>query len=699
MHNNNFPAALYKLILSGGFLSHLMGWKAVLAGLTAGALMAPISTYMSKQYTAIHFSLMKYRDGKAHLLTEALQGMRQIRYSALEQHWEDKIMKSRNEELAQYWKSAVWSCILVFVINLGPLLLASVAFSVYAWEHGTSIRASVIFTSLGLLEQLEEAIALIPLLQMYMIEAYTSCVRLEKYFNEPDKQPMSTPGESIKFEVIIPHQLVFSLHHKTNYWALKDVTVAWPKIEDHDDKPEETSSDSAGENRSMLRDITLDFPDGELSVITGKTGSGKSLLLAAILGEVKLRSGKIYIPSPPPIDETLKNIPESEWVVAQLTAFVSQTPWIEGGTVQENITFGLPLVLARYRKVLYASALEKDIELLVDGDQTEVGPKGVTLSGGQRWRVALARALYSRAGTIILDDVLSAVDAHVGRLIVNEALTGDLARGRTVILATHHAELVLPHAAYLVRLADGRLESAQAITNSTDLVLAGASTDHAENENADEDTDRSAERSEDYTATETKPTKPKDDEEQREVGRVKWAVYYEYFMASGGIPYWSVGVFILLISQALNVAQAWSLKELSQQAVSSSVPEKSPLMYIQREQVFLVPFGSDTVKPYSERGVAFWLAIYVGIHFVMNIVQVTRVLGYFLVSLKASRVLFKAMTHAILRAPLRWIDTVPAGRILNRFTSDTFVVDRRLATETFTFLRTVMALLVIIGTR
>ncbi len=203
MYNNNFPSAAYKLIFAGGFLAQLMGWKAVLAGLVAGALMAPISTWMSRKYTAIHFSLMRYRDGKAHLLTEALQGMRQIRFSALEQHLEDKILKSRHEELAQYWKSAVWSCLLVFVVNLGPLLLASVAFSVYVWENGTNIRASVIFTSLGLLEQLEEAIAMIPLLQMYMVEAYTSCVRLEKFFNQADKEDISTDGKNITFEVRI----------------------------------------------------------------------------------------------------------------------------------------------------------------------------------------------------------------------------------------------------------------------------------------------------------------------------------------------------------------------------------------------------------------------------------------------------------------------------------------------------------------
>ncbi len=429
--------------------------------------------------------------------------------------------------------------------------------------------------------------------------------------------------------------------------------------------------------------------------MTGKTGSGKSLLLAAILGEVKHLSGRIHVPTPPIVDESLKSIPEAEWVVPQLCAFVSQTPWIEGGTVQENITFGLPLVPQRYRKVLHACALEKDIELLVDGDQTEVGPKGVTLSGGQRWRVALARALYSRAGTIVLDDVLSAVDAHVGRLIVSEALTGQLARGRTRILATHHAELVLPYASYLVRLENGRLESAENITPSADSMV-GDATNEEVPENG---IDLLAEGSTDISPHGATKRKSKEEEETREIGRVKWAVYYEYFKASGGSLYWSLGLFAILLTQAASVVRTWSLKELAQQASSSSPPELSILRYVNNQHLLFNASASSTTHTGSERGVAFWLAMYVGLYFTMNTIQVGRVLGYFLVSLRASRILFQRMTHAVLRAPLRWIDTVPAGRILNRFTSDIFTVDRRLTTETASFLRSLLGLLVIIGTR
>lgn len=685
VYNNNFPLAFYKLVLAGSFLMRLLGWKAVLAGIGSACFMVPFSFWFSRKYAKLHFNLMKYRDRKAHLLTEALQGMRQIKYSALEQHWENKVLTSRREELNQYWKVSLWQCVLIFLVNLGPLLLACVSFSVYAWENGTHIKASVIFTSLGLFDQLDEAIALVPVLQMYMVEAWTSCVRLEKYFSQPDKEPFTEPGDNI---------------------SLDKATVIWPSVEDKKD-----DLLASQEMQSMLRDISLEFPAAKLSVITGKTGSGKSLLLAAILGEVKLLSGKVRTPTTPPMEEPAPEyIPPSDWVIPSVTSFVSQTPWIESGTVKENIIFGLPFDEVRYRKVLHACALGRDVELLVDGDQTEVGPKGVTLSGGQRWRVALARALYSRAGILILDDVLSAVDAHVGRLIVDEALNGDLAKGRTRILATHHAELVMPHASYLVKLHEGRLDLAETITHpeSSTFEPMDDETEVGSTVISDEATEVNdvAVSAHGKALDEEVPAKPKamrtkkDDssnEEKRETGRVKWKVYKAYYKASGSAFFWIFGISILVLDRLMGVSRTWALKELAERASATASAHLAHLFHLSSSQVYFTK-AEDLTDGAAEGQIAFWMVVYVLLYFAGNIGMVVRVLAVMIVGLRASRTLFQRMTHAILRAPLRWIDTIPSGRILNRFTSDTFSVDRRLAGETFGFIQSCFSLVVIIGT-
>ncbi|KAF3768887.1 P-loop containing nucleoside triphosphate hydrolase protein [Cryphonectria parasitica EP155] len=674
--NYYLPLALVKLVLAGGFLMTLLGWKAVLAGLASAALVIPLNTWISKKYAKIQFGLMKYRDGKVHLLTEALQGMRQIKYSALEQHWEDKIMQSRSDELGQYWKASLFMCAVILVMNMGPLLLACVAQSVYAWEQGGNIKASVIFASLGLFDQLDEATALLPLLQVYMMEAWTSCVRLEKYLRQPDKEPVTTAGDAI---------------------ILEEATVAWPKKEDADEEgPVEPT-----EARSMLHNISLQFPGGKLSVVSGKTGSGKSLLLAAILGEVKLISGTVKVPTPPLEEELddVKPIPESEWLIPSLTAFVSQTPWIETGTVQANITFGLPFVESRYQKVLVACSLEKDIELLVDGDKTEVGPKGVTLSGGQRWRVALARALYSRAGILILDDVLSAVDAHVGRTMLDQALTGELSDGRTRILATHHAELCLPKASYLVRLHEGRLESAETL-NPSHLVVISPSGSKRSSIQDESETQTVADSQENQvpsshttivpleTTADQKKSKSKDDEEKRETGRVKWKVYKTYLKASKAPVLWTF-VFLLIIAGGLaSIGRVWSFKALTENIATEDENNLSIFSHYGHQSI-LIQAPHAGVR----HSVAFWIGMSVLFYVLMVFAMVIRSLTMTAIGLRTSQILFERMTHAILRAPLSWVDTNPSGRIMNRFTTDMFMVDRRLPGELGNFIQSIFSLI------
>ncbi len=706
-YNYWYPLAVYRLILAGTFLTKLLGWKPFISGLVCCLLIYPASQVMSKRYAKIQFGLMKYRDAKAHILTEALQGMRQIKYSALEQLFEKKILQSRDEELGQFWRAAKWMCSLTLMINAAPVLLSCISLAVFSLTTPELVRPSVIFASLGLFDQLEEAIASLPVIQVYMMEAWTSCVRVEKFLNQPEKALVADPGETIVFD---------------------KATVRWPRIEDSDTpdanatvpSPDGESSTAAPaeETRSILRNINVQFPTGKLSLITGKTGSGKSLLLAAILGEVKLLSGKIQVPEAPPVSIIeSKDIGESNWILPSLTAFVSQTPWVESGTLRENILFGMPYRESRYQKVLEACALEKDVELLADGDETEVGPKGVTLSGGQRWRVALARALYSRAGILVLDDVLSAVDAHVGRTIVNVALTGDLAKGRTRILATHHPEMCLAHATRLVRLDNGRVLSVEEVTEAQE----GASL------TALEPTDVGSSPSSEPGDAGEQPTadskKKSDDEEKRESGRVRSRVYREYLKAGKSLHLWAIFLVLLTVSRLLSVATTWSLKQLSSSYIGapSSEPSGQPSsmashMFVTQasdpEWEWHAPGGkgaflSATPSPWTQSGddsafrknIIFWITAYVICDYSTLFVSIAMQLVVMLAGLRTSRVLFERMTHSILRAPLRWVDTVPAGRVLNRFTSDTYTVDRRLASDLSSFLQGGMGLVFIIAAR
>ncbi|EGO52804.1 hypothetical protein NEUTE1DRAFT_126249 [Neurospora tetrasperma FGSC 2508] len=667
--------AAFKLALASAFLIRLMGWLPVLSGLTAASLTIPLNLHLPRKQRDQNFGLMRVRDYKAHLLAEALLGMRQIRYSALEDFWEDKILASRDDELKQYWRVALGKCLIFLTVNFAPLLLASVAFTVYVWQQGSHIKASVIFTALGLFDQLDDAVSLLRKVQVNLLEAWASVSRLDKYFGRLDKQVVTKPGSLIAFE---------------------DATVAWPRPEDTDEVGDAQAPPRGA--HTMLKDINVKFPPGELSVIAGKTGSGKSLLLAAILGEVKLIAGDIYVPSAPEPSED-ENISDQDWIIPSLTCFVSQTPWIESGTVRDNVLFGLKFDHLRYRKVLCACALKKDLQLLADGDQTEVGPRGVSLSGGQRWRIALARALYSRAGIIVMDDILSAVDTHVSRLIVGEALTGELAVGRTRILATHHVDLVRPYASCLVRLSSGRLKSvvykapeSQNIRPATSMLEPGSLTWTRPDGNGAASSSSSTAR-----VTESRQT----GEEKRAAGWVKWDVYKAYYEASGGALNWALGMAVLFLGHVLGIIRTWSLKELAQRASSVEANSQTSSTTQYHQTYWQATFGyvSGQHMPWSSKlCIRFWISTYVLVCFLVGASQLIRDIAFTLIGMRASKKLFEQLTHTILRAPIRWIETVPAGRVLNRFNSDMSVVDKPLATPTFTFLQAALLLMIIVVT-
>jgi len=183
-----------------------------------------------------------------------------------------------------------------------------------------------------------------------------------------------------------------------------------------------------GGERPLLSDVSLEVAKGRLTVVVGPTGSGKSLLIGALLGELRMTQGSLV------------------WARSMKVGYASQKPWLLDGSLRDNIVFGRAWRPARYKRVIEATALQPDIDILPDGDVTEIGHKGITLSGGQKQRIAIARALYSNAPFVLLDDPLSALDVEVAQHVLDKGIRRLLLRhGRTVLLVTHHLP-VLQHA-------------------------------------------------------------------------------------------------------------------------------------------------------------------------------------------------------------------------------------------------------------
>lgn len=368
-----FPQTIIMLTVSIAFLITLIGWKSLLAGLSVFAIALPLNIYTSKRYSDAQGDLMKVRDQKMVVITEALQGIRQIKFSAQEQQWQEKIAKKRDEELATQWRVFCLDTALISIWILGPVMLSAVSLAVYSILNG-DLSASVAFTSITVMGSMEVSLAVLPEVIADALEAWVSIKRINEYLKAPERDPYIIPSDTIGFE---------------------DASIAWPSDSQEEDP-----------GRFALTNFSVRFPNKELSVISGKTGSGKSLFLASILGEADRLAGQVKVPQAPSFEERFDyKANQSNWIIDSAIAFVAQIPWIENATIKDNILFGLPFDSGRYKKVLSCCALEKDLDLLPDGELTDIGANGINLSGGQRWRISFARALYSRAGILVLDDI------------------------------------------------------------------------------------------------------------------------------------------------------------------------------------------------------------------------------------------------------------------------------------------------------
>ncbi|ELR06467.1 hypothetical protein GMDG_07992 [Pseudogymnoascus destructans 20631-21] len=645
-----FPGSFFELVISFAFLIQLIGWRSLLAGLMTMVIILPANIIFSKRYSAAQDRLMKARDAKLAVVNEALQGMKQIKWTATENQWGAKIKKVRDRELRDLWSSLLNDAGLILCWIAAPIMLSAASLATYAVLEG-GLSPSVAFTSIGVFKQLELTLSIIPELTTDLIDAIVSVTRIEEYLSAPEVASDRKVSDTISFE---------------------HASVAWPCDDDTDEA-----------DKYVLRDIDIAFPTGELSIISGKTGSGKTLLLSAILGETDLLAGSVHVPLSPPLSSRHDAAATRDnWIIPSSIAYVAQIPWIENATVKENILFGLPLDEERYAKTIDVCALRADLAIMPDGEETEIGSQGINLSGGQRWRLTFARALYSRAGILLLDDLFSALDAHVGRHIFEEALTGELGAGRTRILVTHHVALCRPRAKYLVELGEGTVDHAGLVAELELEGVMGEIVSHNEtreeveadeastavvSDSSDVDTSREL-----LTRDDTKASAKKFvEEEGRETGAIKKVIYLGYLKSSGGMPFWSVAAVIFSILEITTLGRSWILKLWT----GSDEKHTAHAMFTYAFQALVVKGGNEEFHD----NLVYYLALYVSVSLLSCFLGVFKHYYIFLGSIRASKKLFEDITYTVLRTPLRWIDTVPIGRVLNRFTADFVIVDARLA--------------------
>ncbi|KAH9924948.1 multidrug resistance-associated ABC transporter [Amylocystis lapponica] len=706
--------APFELLIAGTFLYQLLGWSAF-AGFVVIIVGWPLNNFVAKRAVRIHKGVSTARDKRMGVLNELIGAVKFIKFFAWEERWIQRALDAREVEMKWMIKARVNSVLFSLIWVVAPILISVTSFFVYVLQ-GNELTIGTAFTAIALFGMVRAPLNIIPAWIVQMLQAKVAMDRISTYLEEDE---VDEQVSSLKRGRVPPSDTDtgLGLDHGSFKWNEveekdkgkdKDKQPASASPSESDETETAVGSEAGGEtdHRFELRDISVVFPEGELTVITGPTASGKTALLMALLGELTTLEGRIIMAkNPSKVDK---------YGLTHSISYAAQSPWLRHQSIKDNILFGYPLDEERYQSVVECCALQTDLDILEDGDATEIGARGVSLSGGQKARVALARAVYAPTKYVLLDDPLSAVDSHTARFLFERLLRGPLLAHRTVILVTHHVELVLPGAHYLVRMLDGRIDTQGTVKElrergvlddiaqdeSVEVHKEEQAVEAAEQE-ADAEIDAAAEGDGETAkpAEKTKKARKLIEEEKREIGGVKWSIYKTYLEASS---YWTWAILCTLIflSQGLGVTEKFWIKiwgeaygDLNATSAyifrSFATPDHETVMddtfthmHFTQQLHVAAPLSRFAMNlPSAQEHPLFYIGIYAAITLSTGIVSITGVITQYTGALRASRVLFKRLLVTVVRATMRWHDVTPQGRMLNRFSKDVETVDSSLASS------------------
>ncbi|KAJ7108139.1 multidrug resistance-associated ABC transporter [Mycena epipterygia] len=683
-----------EVIIAGVFLYKLLGFSAFV-GYVVFVLGWPLNNYLVKQIIRIQKGLLNARDERMGVLNELISSVKFIKFFAWEQRWIDRALDARNTEIEWLLKSRMMDVAFAALWVSAPIFISVISFFTYVML-GNELTISTAFTAIALFGMIRGPLNTLPSFMVELLRTRVSLNRIAVYLDESEvSEQVSSLKKDRSGHVSEQEDDRLGLENASFKWNeveeildAKDNKGKTPALETDSILATESESGTIADHKFELKNLSVIFPDGELTVVTGPTASGKTALLMAVLGEMTSLPGGRIIMS--------KNASTIDaWGNMHTIAYAAQTPFLRHQSIKDNILFGSPLDEARYQEVIECCALRADLDMLEDNDSTEIGEKGISLSGGQKARVALARAVYAKTKYVLLDDPLSAVDSHTARTLYEKCLCGPLLAHRTVVLVTHHVELVLPGAHYLVHMLDGRIVTQGTIEDlrAQDLL------DHIAHDAAvdvqKEELAVAADTS--LNATDAEPAKkPRKlvEDEHREEGGVKWKTYKSYLKASS-YTIWCFLALLVVLQQLLSVGEKLWIKTWGEaykeghnvsaalhdpyrsfMGSSQEIPMDGQFHRFSSFELHPSTSGFSSINwPSAATHPLFYVGIYAAIGLSTALVTVISSLAQLTGGLRASRTLFKALLVSVVRATFRFHDTTPQGRMLNRFGKDIETID------------------------
>ncbi|KAI5634784.1 ABC transporter transmembrane region domain-containing protein [Phthorimaea operculella] len=649
-----------------------------------------VQAYLSRRQGILRGKIAKRTDERVKVMSELVSGVQVIKMYAWEKPFEKLVHQLRKLEVKLIMRTSMikgFSTALMVFTERFILFAAIVAFLVM----GGHIRAQITFSLVQYFNLLQLACNIFfPLALAMLAESRVSIKRIEEFLSLEELEPV----KAIEANGNITNGIEMKeaeKERKHTGLVLANVSASWlpdPIVD-------------------TLRNLSITAAPGEFVGIVGLVGSGKSSLLQVILGELKPSHGSVSLGG------------------ARIS-YASQEPWLFVGTVRQNILFGLPYDRTRYKKVVTACALLRDFELLPGGDSTLVGERGISLSGGQRARIGLARACYRQADMYLLDDPLSAVDTHVGKHLVNECVMG-LLRHSTRILVTHQLHH-LKQADKIIILRNGEIESQgnfDEVSRSPlfdELMEEEEPIENLENPKILIRQRTMSVQSHASTAASIQEggvvdqqDEPDETAELMETGRVSGSVYLKYFRAGGGwcLLSWTV-IAILLAQVVTSLGDLWltywmNIVETNQENsmrkndtsefdnTTTLAPELDANTTTKANHTIIgtmikTALTLEDIAPI--RDYSFYVYIWAIAIFGCIVLTTGRSIMFLWVCMKSSINMHNQMFSNILAATMRFFDTNPSGRILNRFSKDMGIVDEVLPRM---YLDSIQVIMVMIG--
>ncbi|KAL0992606.1 hypothetical protein UPYG_G00095640 [Umbra pygmaea] len=616
---NMIWSAPLQVILALYFLWQNLG-PSVLAGIAVMVLMVPVNAVIAMKTKTYQVAQMKSKDNRIKLMNELLNGIKVLKLYAWELAFKDKVSAIRESELQVLKKAAYLGAVSTFTWVCAPFLVALSTFTVYVMvDERNVLDAQKAFVSLALFNILRFPLNMLPMVISSMVQASVSMKRLRVFLSHEELQE-----DSVERKVIAGC---------SDSVCIEDGSFSWSR----NDAP-------------TLKRLSVHIPDGSLVAVVGNVGSGKSSLLSALLGEMEKLEGSVYVKGS--------------------VAYVPQQAWIQNATLKDNILFGQERKESWYHSVVEACALLPDLEILPAGDDTEIGEKGVNLSGGQKQRVSLARAVYCNCAVYLMDDPLSAVDAHVGKHIFEKVIGPQgVLKDRTRVLVTHGLSY-LPQADLILVMVEGEITEMGSYQElmERDRAFAEFLRTYANKEQEEEEADpapkKVLENGGPVSPIGMLPAAVRVDgdvigkkaknaavgkiteADKANTGRVKLSVFWEYLKAIGVV----LSVVSLILFLCHHLASLFSNYWLSRWTDDPVVNGTQPTRDMR-----------------------------LGVYGALGLSQGIAVFGYSIAvsigGILASRYLHQSMLYNVLRAPMSFFERTPSGNLVNRFSKETDTID------------------------